>query len=219
MISELQRDQSVPRSTLTGQEERNRVEFRIPSGDQPLPPPRNKLAVTAGAGALDKSREDSDLNMQLEALKQELTNARAEKEESEKSLGAEVRKWQNNYDNLYKLKQARDNESDIMKREIEQLKKQFVTAITQQKERSAGGDKVRYLEESTTVLLREKEEAVKHREEARIKQQLAEKRNKELEGKIQDLLDETQKKIQNIQMERDSYKAAAYKYKSELHCY
>ena len=102
MISELQRDQSVPRSTLTGQEERNRVEFRIPSGDQPLPPPRNKLAVTAGAGALDKSREDSDLNMQLEALKQELTNARAEKEESEKSLGAEVRKWQNNYDNLYK---------------------------------------------------------------------------------------------------------------------
>ena len=106
-----------------------------------------------------------------------------------------------------------------MKREIEQLKKQFVTAITQQKERSAGGDKVRYLEESTTVLLREKEEAVKHREEARIKQQLAEKRNKELEGKIQDLLDETQKKIQNIQMERDSYKAAAYKYKSELHCY
>ena len=69
--------------------------------------------------------------------------------------------------------------------------------------------------ERQAVLLREKEEAVKERDEARTKLQLTEKRTKDLESRIQNLLDESQKRIQHIQMERDSYKAAAHKYKGE----
>ena len=165
---------------------------------------------------LDKSREELEYKKQIdsiiEKLKGELTNSRAERENVEKTLGAEARKWHNNYDNLYKLKDTVDKENDILKRELDQLKKQFVSALTKLHERSTGGDR---LEERQAVLLREKEEAVKERDEARTKQQLTEKRSKDLESRIQNLLDESQKKIQNIQMERDSYKAAAYKYKSE----
>ena len=47
-LSGPQRDQSAPRSTQPGLEERSRVEVMIPPHDQPLPPPRNKPAATSG---------------------------------------------------------------------------------------------------------------------------------------------------------------------------
>ena len=42
----------------------------------------------------------------IEKLKEEVTNPRAERENVEKTLGAEARKWQNNYDSLSQLKQT-----------------------------------------------------------------------------------------------------------------
>ena len=142
----------------------------------------------------------------------ELTSSRAERENVERTHGAETRHWQNKYYNLYLLKETVDTENNILKRELDQLKKQFVSTLTKQLESFTDGDK---LEERQAVLLREKGEAVKERDEARTKLQLTEKRTKDLEYRIQNLLNVPQKKIQNIQMERDSYKAAAYNYKSE----
>ena len=133
-----------------------------------------------------------------------LDKSREELENVEKTLGAASR-WQNNCDNLSK-------ENNTLMMELNQLTKQNLFTLAELCETSTDVDR---LEERQAVLLREKEEAVKERDEARTIQQLTAKRTMDLEYRIQNLLDESQKRIQHIQMERDSYKAAAYQYKGE----
>ena len=138
---------------------------------------------------LDKSREElkneKQIDLLFENLKYELTSSSAERENVERTHGAEARHWKNNYYNMYLLKETVDTENNILKRELGQLKKQFVSTLTKQLERSTDGDR---LEERQVVLLREKEDAVKERDEARTKLQLTEKRTKDLESRIQNLL-------------------------------
>ena len=120
----------------------------------------------------------------------DLASAKTEREREEVRLETEVKNWQNKHENIHKVNITLGKENESLKGNLALNRKE-----------------IKDLEDRNFALVRE----IKNKEDAKLQQ--AEKRDSEFEGKFKNLLEESQKKIQNLQSERDTYKTATYKYR------
>lgn len=120
----------------------------------------------------------------------ELASVRTERERVEVRLETEVKNWQNEHENINKVNVTLSKENESLTGNLALIRKE-----------------VKDLEDRNFALVRE----IRNKEDAKLQQ--AEKQDNAFAGKFKNLLEESQKKIQNLQSERDSYKAATYKYR------
>lgn len=120
----------------------------------------------------------------------ELASVRTERERVEVRLETEVKNWQNEHENINKVNVTLSKENESLTGNLALIRKE-----------------VKDLEDRNFALVRE----IRNKEDAKLQQ--AGKQDNAFAGKFKNLLEESQKKIQNLQSERDSYKAATYKYR------
>ena len=119
----------------------------------------------------------------------ELTSVKSQRERVE----MEVTSWQTRHEEIKKVNITLGKENGSLKGDLALIRKV-----------------VKDLEDTNFALVRE----IKTRDDTKLQQ--TEKRDNEFEGKFKNLLEESQKKLQNLQSERDTYKTATYKYRGEI---